>query len=70
MQQAVLEVNPYWLERLGSSAEELLDLIASYGLECFRLNAYGAARPTDRRAIMASCARQGIATVVVRPGAA
>ncbi|MGH9482296.1 MAG: FkbM family methyltransferase [Terriglobales bacterium] len=44
----VIEFNPYWLQKMGSSAEELYELFMAYGLEVRRLSRSGRPAPATR----------------------
>lgn len=63
---AVVELNPYWLQKMGSSAAELYDLFDAYHLKVSLLNRYGKAKPATRSTIFAACERAQYVNVVLR----
>jgi FkbM family methyltransferase len=52
IRKTVIEFNPYWLKKMGSSPEELYDLFDEYGLAVHELNRFGRPVPTSRSQCM------------------
>jgi len=49
----LIEFNPFWLRRMGSSPDELYDLFEEYGLHVHYLTRFGNAVPISRKQCMA-----------------
>jgi FkbM family methyltransferase len=64
---AVVEFNPYWLGKMGSSAAELYDLFDSYNLKVSLLGRNGKAKSTTRAMVFAHCERAKYCNLVLRP---
>jgi hypothetical protein len=56
--EMVVESNPYWLKRMGSSGEELLDVIASRGVDLQMLNRWARCIPIDERRSLELCVEE------------
>jgi FkbM family methyltransferase len=53
VRKMLLEFNPFWLKKMGSSAAELYDLFESYGLQVSFLTKFGGVKPITREECMA-----------------
>jgi FkbM family methyltransferase len=65
IRQILIEFNPYWLKKMGSSSTELYDEFDSHRLKVFQLTRFAGVKPTNRSAVHGVCKREGFTNLVV-----
>jgi FkbM family methyltransferase len=56
IRKTVIEFNPYWLRKMGSSPDELYDLFVEYELAVYELTSFGSPRRISRSQCMVKAA--------------